>query len=358
MPGAIMILRCAAMSLFALLSVALLSGNASALSVADPVAYCDQTGGSWNECGSGCGPATCDNPDPAGDGICPEECIAMCDCPEATPLWAEFMGCHPEKDCAGGEDPMLSRMAMCEADGGTWDLCGSGCGPYTCENPPPSEDDEPAACSTVCREQCLCPGGTPLWDAEQGCIAEAACGGSPEDPVAALCAATGGAMDECLSACPPDPCADEPAESVDCVAVCIIGCACPADAPHWAEVAGCQVDPDCPADSGDGDEPGEDAICDAGESWDSTLEACCPDAQLVADCACDDGSAPQETQEYNDDGCFIGTGCTCDGDDPESTDETGGCAGGGGESSLLWMLGLSVLALSLRRRTLTVQSVH
>jgi hypothetical protein len=318
-------------------------------------ALCSATGGTWNDCG--CPAVTCSNPPPA-DGEealpCPPSCWEVCECPEDTPIWDENAGCVALSVC---EDEPASDAGLCLATGGNFNECGSDCDVFSCDALP-SDGPHPCSAAAVCTAVCECPAEAPVWDADLGCITEAACGGETADPVTALCEATGGAMDECLSACPPDPCADEPIEGVDCLAVCVIGCACPADAPHWDEVAGCQAEPDCPELPGDGDEPGEDATCDAGESWDSTLEACCPDAQFVADCACDDGSAPQETQEYDDDGCFIGTGCTCDGDDPESTDETGGCAGGGGEPSLLWMLGLSGLALSTRRRTLTVPSAH
>ncbi len=44
---------------------------------------CNNSGGVWNECGSGCGPADCSiylNPPDA----CPAICIAQCECPPQT----------------------------------------------------------------------------------------------------------------------------------------------------------------------------------------------------------------------------------------------------------------------------------
>jgi hypothetical protein len=328
---------------------------------APDVALCDATGGAWNMCG--CPAITCENPPPGPDEEdlpCPPSCWEVCECPENAPIWDDTAGCVALATC---EDEPAADGDLCADTGGFFNECGSDCDLFTCETPP-SGGPYPCSAAAVCFALCECPEEAPVWDAEQGCIAEEACGGSPEDPVAALCADTGGVMDECLSACPADPCADEPAESVDCVAVCIIGCACPAEAPYWDATAGCQADPNCPEgtegpdDGGEPADPGppsDDATCEDGDSWDIALEACCPDAVFVAVCGCDDGSVPQTTDEHDANGCLVGNACTCDGD---ASDDSGGCAGGGDPTSLLWMLGLSVLALSLRRRTLTVQSVH
>lgn len=241
--------------LFALCTVALLSGSAFALIANDPVAFCDQTGGTWTDCGSGCGPATCDTPDPAAGGVCPSVCTEMCECPAEAPLWAEGMGCISDKECAGGEDPVPPGMAMCEADGGTWDWCGSGCGPYTCDNPPPSEDDEPVSCPAVCIEQCACPGETPLWDDAEGCIAASECGGG-ESPQVTLCTETGGTWEECGSGCGPMGCGDDPADFEACPAVCLEQCGCPESAPLWHETMGCIAESDCEGLSEDADQDG------------------------------------------------------------------------------------------------------
>lgn len=63
----------------------------------DPVGLCESTGGRWTECGSGCGPATCDNPKPGPE--CPAVCVPQCQCPSVTPYWDETKGCITPGQC-------------------------------------------------------------------------------------------------------------------------------------------------------------------------------------------------------------------------------------------------------------------
>ena len=86
-------------------AVALLSVQAQALIANDPILYCEQTGGEWDNCGSGCGPLTCAEPFQDPNLMCPGVCVEMCDCPAEAPLWAEMTGCLAETECGGAEDP-------------------------------------------------------------------------------------------------------------------------------------------------------------------------------------------------------------------------------------------------------------
>jgi len=51
--------------------------------------------------------------------------------------------------------------------------------------------------------------------------------------------------------------------------------------------------------------------CQEGESWDASLDACCPDAIYIADCWCEEGTYPQSTTDYDEQGCLLGYGCEC-----------------------------------------------
>ena len=80
---------------------------------------CADSGGVWTGCGSGCGPATCDAPDP-GD-VCPPVCIAQCQCPAGAPLWeAELGGCVGAEACGGGggdtAEPDIAEPDIAEPD--------------------------------------------------------------------------------------------------------------------------------------------------------------------------------------------------------------------------------------------------
>jgi len=222
--------------------VALLGAQAHALEEDDAVALCGDTGGQWNECGSGCGPLTCDQPALEPGTACPAVCTPLCACPEATPLWDETLGCIAEAECdngQGGDPTSTPEMVACAEAGGQWNECGSGCGPLTCDQPVPDPD---MSCPSVCTEMCDCPAATPLWGGEQGCIAEADCdGGEPGDPAPigmGLCEQTGGQWDWCGSGCGPMGCGDDPADFAVCDDVCLEQCACPDSAPLWDDTDG------------------------------------------------------------------------------------------------------------------------
>lgn len=55
---------------------------------------CEETGGAWNACGSGCGPRTCASPEPDdGENSCTESCVETCACPDDKPRWDAQLGC-------------------------------------------------------------------------------------------------------------------------------------------------------------------------------------------------------------------------------------------------------------------------
>ena len=56
---------------------------------AEPITLCDETGGQWTNCGSGCGPWNCGDPYPE---ICPAVCISQCACPAGSG-WDPAKGC-------------------------------------------------------------------------------------------------------------------------------------------------------------------------------------------------------------------------------------------------------------------------
>jgi len=323
--------RLTQLMLFTLLALLLSTGQAFAFTDNDPLVLCADTGGSWNDCGSGCGPATCDNPNPDADGACPSVCTQLCECPAEAPLWAEGSGCISDKECGGGDntEPAPPGMGLCEQTGGEWDWCGSGCGPYTCDNLPPSASDEPqpTACPSVCVELCACPAEAPLWDATLGCIAESACGGGSGAPPSPneLCSADGGSWNECGSGCGPLTCESDFSAGVDCdLTVCVEMCDCPEDEPFWDDVMGCHDGEMC-------DESGspQEVLCaQTGGSWKECGSGCgpytcdflpsepgeesedCP-AVCVELCGC-----PAEAPLWNDVlGCIAQSTCETLGDD-------------------------------------------
>ncbi|MDP6946200.1 MAG: hypothetical protein QF464_18775, partial [Myxococcota bacterium] len=205
------------------------------------VQLCDQTGGEWTDCGSGCGPVTCDNP-PDPNQECDGACVALCACPQYAPYWDEDKGCHSGASCDG--------LALCDETGGTWISCGSGCGPVTCETP----SHEGMPCPSICVELCACPDDAPLWDDTVGCIAETECADAPVDDEA-LCATSGGAWTDCVGGCGPYACDHLPSDDEVCGNVCVEGCQCPEDAPLWDAEAGCIAESEC---SGSGSGSGSD----------------------------------------------------------------------------------------------------
>ena len=379
--------------------LALSSASAQALIANDPPFFCEQTGGTWNACGSGCGPLTCETPSRDPETACPTVCVEQCDCPEDAPLWKELTGCIAESDCEGGQvaEPMPPGMALCEQTGGTWDWCGSGCGPMGCGDDPTDFE----VCDDVCVEQCACPEGAPLWDADAGCISESDCVDSPQK---SLCDATGGEWQECGSGCGPRTCEAPTLEpDVDCPAMCVEQCGCPADTPLWHETQGCIAEATCATVGVDEDQDGypegddcddtnagvypgavevcndQDDNCDGvidegcgvqaeknlcastGGTWTDCVGGCgpyncdnepvdngaCP-AVCVEGCACPVGFPYWSPTE----GCFHPDDCAGDtSPDPNETGDNGGCAGGEG-SVPLWVFLALALGGVLRRRIL------
>ena len=219
-------------ALTASLMLCLLWGHPTA-SLADPLPEyiaCADAGGTWDECGSGGGPFTCDNlPNP--DEICTTGCVPQCICPgeavwdngACTPIsecgnngggeppppqgedadgdgWTKEAGdcddqaasVYPgapeacdglDNDCNGLVDdapcpgPGEDDQGLCAATGGNWNACGSGCGPFTCEEPAP----DPGGCPELCVAQCDCLDGS-VWKEGVGCIPMEDCGdANPEE---------------------------------------------------------------------------------------------------------------------------------------------------------------------------------
>jgi hypothetical protein len=112
---------------------------------------CEGTGGSWTECGSGCGPATCANPEPGP--ICPSVCVPQCLCPEGKTYWDATLGCVSPESC-GGES--------CEP--GSEYVADDGCNTCIC---PDSGLKEGANCTKkFCGDECI-PGAS--YVADDGC---------------------------------------------------------------------------------------------------------------------------------------------------------------------------------------------
>ncbi len=306
--------------------IALVAGwtlQASALvAIIDGAALCEMEGGTWNECGSGCGPLTCYNPTPSD--VCPEVCIPQCECPTDTPYWDEIQGCQASNECPNLADDQV----LCEIAGGLWDECGSGCGPKSCENPDPGPE-----CLAVCVPQCLCPANAPYWGGFQlgGCVdavtcgisapgelsCDGVCGGinlTPEgeycgcdascvivgdccDDICDFCAdadpgitaycggeggeepqeeggegditweeymcdETGGSFNTCGSGCGPATCV-KPDPGNLCPDICIPQCECPENAPIWGGELGCIPFEACGGEEGGGEFEEVIALCDA-----------------------------------------------------------------------------------------------
>jgi len=65
-----------------------------------PITLCKNTGGTWKECGSGCGPLTKQQEEENNNRtieprICPAVCIPQCECPQEKKYWDETKGCTP-----------------------------------------------------------------------------------------------------------------------------------------------------------------------------------------------------------------------------------------------------------------------
>lgn len=57
---------------------------------------------------------------------------------------------------------------------------------------------------------------------------------------------------------------------------------------------------------------GKDGVCLPGNAWNPDLNACCLKAQYIEDCSCARGSVIVPSSDYDDNGCFLGTSCSCE----------------------------------------------
>ena len=342
----------------------------SASAAADGASVCADTGGTWTDCGSGCGPATCDNPDAGAGGICPSVCTTMCQCPASAPLWDDALGCHGLEVCEGDKackddetyDAELEACcpsAIYSADCGpcpegtapqqTTDyddkgcLLGYGCVCGEVESDPEADstkcdDDVDAICDMeppTCDEGLI----VALQDGCYVCVDPDTCM-PPAMDEAALCAATGGEMSDCLSGCAPFTCDNLPEDAEVCPEICGQGCACPDDAPLWDDAKGCYALSEC--EGAEPDPSDEAVLCAAtGGEMSDCLSGCAPyncdnlpeevqvcPAVCVQGCAC-----PADAPLWDPStGCFSLSLCEPDGDPSTEPDPEGDlCAATGGQ---------------------------
>jgi hypothetical protein len=286
-------------------------------------ALCAETGGTWTDCGSGCGPMNCemyvDPPD-----ACLAVCVELCQCPEDTPIWTEN-GCT-SADICGGEDPNPD-VALCAQTGGSWTGCGSGCGPMDCD----MYADPPDGCDAVCVALCECSEDAPIWT-EFGCVSAEVCeeDPKPEAPEMVLCDDSGGTWTDCGSGCGPTDCDLFMNPPDGCPEECLELCECPDDAPIWTET-GCTS-----ADICDGNIQNPDiALCaETGGAWTDCGSGCGPmncdlylsPAALECPEICVDlCECPDDTPIWTEDGCTSAD--ICDGSPPSEQEI---CEGSGG----------------------------
>jgi uncharacterized protein (TIGR03382 family) len=372
------------MLLAAILATALTLVGSTAFGIiaADPVGLCNDSGGTWNDCGSGCGPFTCYNlPEP--NAICPAVCVAQCDCPAGT-VFDYGVGCMDLDECGGGDPPPPKEdwdgdgQSLLEGDcndddptvyAGAEELCDDkdnncdGVIDEGCEEPvvdPEDKDGDGYLDDVDCNDNNATsyPGAEELCDFEDNnCdgVVDEGCGDDPDPEPSAfekLCTDTGGAY-----SCMATPCAD----GEDCA--CADQCTC-ADGMAWTDDAGC-------ADS-------EIPECEDGYQWDGTecveipvsqLELCestggtdydafpgcgpysceealvavpqmeCPEDSFYAGCICAGGM-----YFHAEDGCVDAAACdggddpvdpadpadTTGGDDTGASDDADASGGGGG----------------------------
>ena len=122
---------------------------------------CGISNGTWVTDGSACAPClecrTLEGTLREENGTsCDLMCQPTCICPEGT-IWYNY-------DCKALEDISLcseDREMACTQAGGTWNTCGSSCGPTICVNADGSLQTEmnhdEAGCTAVCFETCDCP---------------------------------------------------------------------------------------------------------------------------------------------------------------------------------------------------------
>ena len=93
----------------------------------EPTVLCAETGGSWTNCGSGCGPWSCGSPI---SWICPAVCIPQCACPADAPGWDPVAGCVKCScdEWYGTYQWALDEVTQCSAASDCVDLPGTSCG--------------------------------------------------------------------------------------------------------------------------------------------------------------------------------------------------------------------------------------
>ncbi|XP_071498746.1 uncharacterized protein [Diadema antillarum] len=157
------------------------------------------TGMVFNSCGSGCGPARCDDP-PNSRRHCLAGCWPGCFCPEGLVI-----------DRSGDRCVTPAQCDRCPS-GMTFNGCGSGCGPTRCGD----RFNSRRACPAVCRPGCYCPAGLVTDWSGNRCVTPAQCDLCPN----------GMEFLECGSGCGPASCDDPPDSARICPAVCVRGCFC------------------------------------------------------------------------------------------------------------------------------------
>ncbi|MGB0592120.1 MAG: hypothetical protein ACPGU1_20750 [Myxococcota bacterium] len=245
----------------------------------------------------------------------------------------------------GEQDKSLTQLTSgVSCEGGKhryarFECCGVA-GP-TCE-PGTTWDSELTACcpDAIFVADCFCPMG---WDYtsedvtdDNGCLLGYGCGCTPHpcsDDMPIMCDMVPPQCDDgqvvaakngCYECVDPDTCGAPQAECV------VSGCSGQICAPEM-QISTCEWKPEyaclslttcgasadgiCGWDMNDAYlaclEGATGGVCGDGSTWDDSLGACCPDAIYTADCWCEDGTTPQETTDYDDNGCLLGYGCEC-----------------------------------------------
>ncbi len=217
--------------------------------------------------------------DPVSPWVCWEDAdcgeCALCDEGMCTPVsmaqdCANDADCGPVGNCVSDGCSSwceVDHPSLCEASGGVWDQCGSGCGPMNCD----TLDAPTGVCPDHCVEMCACPADLPLWDSEAGCIAAELCD-------IERCEESGGIWETC-----PTP---ECAEGMPCETQCQASCGCPDEAPDWNEFTGCQP-------------PTFDSLCTGTGGIPACVGSCPLCTDCILECACPSGAT-----------FVMGTGCT------------------------------------------------
>jgi hypothetical protein len=243
---------------------------------------CSNAGGVWNECGSGCGPVDCTtylNPPDA----CPAICIAQCECPPQT-IWQDRAGCVDVALAC----QMITPMDLCANTSGTWNECGSGCGPTTCDFMPTPD----IICPAVCDAHCECPAGF-VWDTLAGCMPSDVCGIVPPPPMPQspeeLCVATQGTV-----GCQPSNCTTDENGQQICTSDCGFLCICP-EGQIFDAIMGCIADDNPPTMN--------NALC----TETGGMIGCKPCEAEVCDASCEEICVCPEGMQYDDlQGCHLG----------------------------------------------------